>query len=62
MKTKFSPRLFIATSAIALGIAGAATSALAMPFGGNGPDGGGRSGHHKTTPPLANNTPNNTAK
>ena len=46
MKTKFSPRLFIATSAIALGIAGAATSALAMPFGGNGPDGGGRSGHH----------------
>lgn len=45
MKTKLSPRLFIATSAIALGIAGAATSAFAMP-GGSGPDGGGKSGHH----------------
>ena len=43
MKTHFSPRLFIATSAIALGLA---TSAMAMPFGGNGPDGGGRPGHH----------------
>lgn len=42
MKTHFSPRLFIATSAIALGLA---TSAMAMPFGGNGPDGG-KSGHH----------------
>lgn len=43
MKTKLSPRLFLATSAIALGLA---TSAMAMPFGGNGPDDGGRPGHH----------------
>ncbi|MFT3848359.1 MAG: periplasmic heavy metal sensor [Propionivibrio sp.] len=43
MKTKFSPRLFIATSAIALGLV---TSALAMPPGGSGPDGMGRPGHH----------------
>ena len=46
MKTHFSPRLFIATSAIALGLA---TSAMAMPFGGNGPDGG-KSGHHTCKP------------
>ena len=43
MKTKLSPKLFLATSAIALGIA---TSALAMPFGGHGMDDGGRSGQH----------------
>ena len=43
MKTKLSPKLFLATSAIALGIA---TSALAMPSGGNGQDDGGRSGQH----------------
>lgn len=43
MKTRFSPRLFIATSAIALGLA---TSAMAMPFGGAGPDGAGRPGYH----------------
>ena len=42
MKTRLSPRLFLATSAIALGIA---TSAMAMPFGGDRPDGG-RPDHH----------------
>ena len=42
MKTKLSPRIFLATSAIALGIA---TSAMAMPFGGDRPDGG-KVGHH----------------
>ena len=42
MKTKLSPRLLLATSAIALGIA---TSAMAMPFGGDRADGG-KPGHH----------------
>ncbi len=43
MKTKFSPRLFLATSAIALGLA---TSSLAVARGDDGPDMQGRPGHH----------------
>lgn len=43
MKTKFSPRLFLATSAIALGLA---TSTLTMARGNDGPDMQGRPGHH----------------